>query len=127
MQAFEPGRAGRAHILDDAARVCGERDLQLVGARPRQQVSVHSLAVRIGRVSRQLNHTDAERLDVANALPRLVGAEVETLQCAIAPLPDRLERLADAEDAEALALQIVEQSKQLGRLVVALVRWVLAG
>jgi hypothetical protein len=52
---------------------------------------------------------------------------MEALQCAVAPLADRLERLADAKDAEALALQVIEQSKQLSRLVITLVRRVLAG
>ena len=50
---------------------------------------------------------------------------MEALQRAIAPLADRLKRLADAENTEALAFQIIEQREQLGRLVILLVRRVL--
>src|SRR6266545_4061472 len=76
----------------------------------------------------QMQPPDAGALrgvDILTHTAGVRGAEMEALQRAIAPLADRLERLADAEDTEALALQIIEQREQLGRLVILLVRRIL--
>jgi hypothetical protein len=122
VQPAEPGPLGGAHVLLDAASVGSELDAQPVYPCLLDEPAVGLLAVLVGRVGRQLDHADAQRVHKPHALPGLLGAQVEALERAVAVLANRLERLADAEDAEALGLQVIEQGEQLGRLAVAVVR-----
>src|SRR5262249_46365714 len=121
VQTPETGPPRGMNILIHTASVRGELDLRALRCRARDQLLIEGLAVAVGGIGRQLDHTNAQRGDEGHALPGLIRAKMEALQRAVAPLTDRLERLANAEDAEALALQVVEQREQLGRLMVLLV------